>query len=74
MVHDQDLLDRLSVLQGERFAGEVFRATRINADPVAASLSGGRWSPSTNASMEIHILYTTLDRDGAIAEVASFLS
>ena len=74
MVHDQDLLDRLSVLQGKRFAGEVFRATRINADPVAASLSGGRWSPSTNANMEIHILYTTLDRDGAIAEVASFLS
>ena len=74
MIHDPDLLDRLSSLQYESFEGEAFRATRINADPIAASLSSGRWSPPTTANMDVAILYTSLDRDGAIAEVASFLA
>ena len=52
----------------------MFRATRVDANAVAASLSSGRWSPPTNANMDVAILYTSLDRDGAIAEVASFLA
>jgi hypothetical protein len=42
MIHDLDLVDRLSVLPFEPFAGEVFRTTRVSADPIAPSTSGGR--------------------------------
>ena len=74
MIHDPKLLDRLSEFHPERFEGEVFRATRRNADPVAASISGGRWAPPPDGEAGHSVLYTSLDRDGAIAEVASFLA
>lgn len=74
MIHDQDLVDRLSRLHTERFEGEVFRATRIGADPTAASISGGRWAPPPQGDPGVYVLYTSLDRDGALAEVASFLA
>jgi len=45
MIHDQDLVDRLAILPTERFEGDVFRATRVDADPTAPSISGGRWAP-----------------------------
>ena len=73
MIHDPDLLDRLSAFGSERFEGEVFRATRTNADPVAASISGGRWAPPPDGNTGHSVLYTSLERDGALAEVASFL-
>lgn len=41
MIHDLDLLDRLSTLPTERFVGEVFRATGLSVDPTAPSISGG---------------------------------
>lgn len=74
MIHDPDLLDRLSAFGSERFEGEVFRATRTNADPVGASISGGRWAPPPDGDAGVPVLYTSLERDGAIAEVASFLA
>lgn len=74
MIHDPTLLDRLSTFQSERFEGEVFRATRVNADPVAASISGGRWAPPPGGDAGHSVLYTSLERDGAIAEVVSFLA
>ena len=74
MIHDPALLDRLSELRSESFEGEVFRATRANADPVAASISGGRWAPPPDGDAGYSVLYTSLERDGAIAEVASFLA
>ena len=74
MIHDPALLDRLSVLRSERFEGEVSRATRANADPVAASISGGRWAPPPDGDTGHSVLYTSLARDGAIAEIASFLA
>lgn len=74
MIHDPTLLDRLSTFQSERFEGEVFRATRVNADPVAASISGGRWAPPPDGDAGHSVLYTSLERDGAIAEVVSFLA
>ncbi len=74
MIHDPDLLDRLSAFGSERFEGEVFRATRTNADPVAASISGGRWAPPPDGNTGHSVLYTSLERDGALAEVASFLA
>ena len=74
MIHDPSLLDRLSEFHSERFEGEVFRATRTSADPVAASISGGRWAPPPDGEAGHFVLYTSLERDGAIAEVASFLA
>lgn len=74
MIHDQDLVDLLSGFRACRFAAEVFRATRINADATAPSISGGRWSPPPDGEPGLYVLYTSLDRDGAIAEVASFLA
>ena len=73
MIHDQDLVDRLSGLQAERFEGEVFRATPVSADATAPSISGGRWAPPPEGEPGVYVLYTSLERDGAIAEVASFL-
>ena len=74
MIHDPALLDRLSTFQSERFEGEVFRATRVNANPVAASISGGRWAPPPDGDAGYPVLYTSVERDGAIAEVVSFLA
>lgn len=66
MVHDPELLDRLSAYPAEKFSGQAFRATRKNLDPLLASTSGGRWMPTAGAS----VLYTCFERDGAIAEIA----
>ncbi len=74
MIHDQDLVDRLSELATERFEGEIFRATRIGADSMAPSISGGRWAPPPKDTPGIYVLYSSLERDGAIAEVASLLA
>ena len=70
MIHDQDLLARLEAFAPESFDGEVFRATRPGLDPLTASVAGGRWSQKDDAPT----LYTSLDRDGAIAEMAFHLS
>lgn len=66
MVHDRDLLDRLGAFEPIRFTGEVFRATRRGLDPLAASLSGGRWMVPN----ERPTLYTSMERDGALAEIS----
>lgn len=65
MIHDPDLLERLSAFEPERFDGEVFRATRRSLDPLAASTSGGRWAPKGL----VPVLYTSLLREGALAEI-----
>lgn len=74
MIHDQRLVDQLSVLPVERFEGEVFRTTRAGADPIAPSVNGGRWAPPPNNGSEVSVLYTSMERDGSIAEVASILA
>jgi len=66
MQHDPDLLEQLDRLPKESFAGEVFRATRQNLDPLMPSTSGGRWMPRDEGP----ILYTSLLREGALAEIA----
>jgi hypothetical protein len=66
MIHDTELLDKLDSFPKESFEGKVFRATRLSLDPLLASRSGGRWMPPGVAS----VLYTSLDPDGAMAEIA----
>lgn len=72
--YDPNLADRLSSLPKEAFAGEVFRATRVNADPLAPSLYGGRWARPQTADAATNVLYTSMERDGALAEITSFLA
>ena len=70
MIHDPDILDRLSAFEPIRYDGEVFRATRKSLDPLAPSISGGRWAPKEGAA----VLYTSAERDGALAETTFHLS
>ncbi|MGH7188192.1 MAG: RES family NAD+ phosphorylase [Candidatus Acidiferrales bacterium] len=74
MIHDQGLVDQLSALATERFEGDVFRATGVSADPLAFSVNGGRWAPSARDGADVPVLYTSLARDGALAEVVSYLT
>lgn len=66
MIHEPELLDRLEALPKETFEGHVFRATRQSLDPLASSISGGRWMPKGGAG----VLYTSLEREGALAEIS----
>jgi len=66
VVHDRELVERLDALPRETFSGEVFRATRVSLDPLASSYSGGRWMRRDAAA----VLYTSCQRDGALAEIA----
>jgi len=61
MIHEQRLVDRLSILPVERFEGEVFRTTSVSADPTAPSICGGRWAPPQDRASEVSVLYTSLD-------------
>lgn len=66
MIHELDLLDKLTTLPSLEFQGEVYRATRKNLDPLAPSNLGGRWMPRAASP----VLYTSTERDGALAELA----
>jgi hypothetical protein len=66
VIHDPALLDQLDALPKESFEGQVYRATRLSLDPLAASYNGGRWMARDVAA----ILYTSLEREGALAEIA----
>jgi hypothetical protein len=66
VVHDPALLDILDALPKQSFDGAVYRATRLSLDPLAASYNGGRWMVRDAAA----ILYTSLEREGALAEIA----
>lgn len=66
MIHDPDLFDQLDALPKTAFDGEVFRATRQTLDPLASSYSSGRWMMRDGAG----VLYTSLAREGAMAEIS----
>ena len=69
MIHDPELIDKLAAFSTEAFDGTVFRASGVSRDPTASSTSGGRWSPA-----DVSVLYTSFEREGALAEVVSYLS
>jgi RES domain len=69
-VHDRAILDTLETLEPAPFAGKTWRITRKGREPLRGSSAHGRWSP--NAGFEV--LYTSLERDGALAEIGYRLS
>jgi RES domain len=69
-VHDRAILDALEALEGRSFTGEVWRIARKGREPLRGSSTHGRWSPNG----EFEVLYTSLERDGAMAEVGYRLS
>lgn len=71
--HDPELLDQLVELTTNSFDEIVWRSTRINQEPAAFSHNGGRWAPPSNYQ-SVPVLYTSLLRDGAIAEMTNWLS
>ena len=65
MIHDTALVRKLERLTTTAFKEPVFRATRAGQEPLAASIHGGRWAPPGDVS----VLYTSLEREGALAEI-----
>lgn len=68
--HDRELLDALESHPREAFSGEIWRATTRGRDALRGSTAGGRWSPPG----EFEVLYTSLARAGALAEIGYRLS
>ena len=62
-IRDSALLDALARLARAPFAGTVWRAAREGHHPADGWRAGGRWDDRT-----FDALYTSLNRDGAIAE------
>jgi RES domain-containing protein len=61
---DPGLLDALEEKSVERFDGDVWRVAHETRNPLDPSSAGGRWDRGV-----FDVLYTSLERDGAIAEV-----
>lgn len=57
-------------MEPERFSGKVWRVTGRGRDPLRGSTANGRWSPMG----ESEVLYTSLERDGALTEIGYRLS
>jgi hypothetical protein len=68
--HDAGLIDALEGRSTERFIGDVWRVTRAGRDALLGSAAPGRWSPGD----EQLVLYTSLEPEGALAEIGFRLS
>jgi len=69
-VHDRLILDALDAIEPRPFEGEVWRVARKDREPLRGSSTHGRWS----SNGEFEVLYTSLERDGALAEIGYRLS
>jgi uncharacterized protein (DUF58 family) len=69
-VHDRAILDALENIDPEALEITVWRAARKGRDPLRGAVANGRW----NAVSEFEVLYTSVEPDGAIAEVGYRLS
>jgi RES domain-containing protein len=69
-VHDRGILDALEEMTPARFDDVVWRITRTSRDPTRGSAANGRWSPGG----PVEVLYTSLAREGALAEIGYRLS
>ena len=66
---DLELLDAIDAFPRELFEGRVWRIVRDSRDPMLGSPSQSRW-----CNGQFDVLYTSADRDGAIAEIHALLS
>lgn len=66
---DHQLLDVLEALPVEPFDGMVYRVVRQGRNPCQCSAAGNRWDNG-----EFPVLYTSLERNGALAEMKFHLS
>lgn len=66
---DLDLIDALDKLTPVSVNETVWRVVREGRDPLLCHPSAGRWDPGI-----FDVLYTSLDRDGAVAEIYFHLS
>jgi len=69
-LHDLAILDALEAIGAETFASQVWRVTRKGRDPLRPGAAGGRWSLPGG----FEVLYTSLEKAGALAEVGFRLS
>lgn len=69
-VHDPDLLDALQALTPEPLQRLVWRVHWASRDPLAGGTGGGRWHPPNAFAA----LYTSLEKDAALAEIYHHLS
>lgn len=69
-VHDRAILDALEGLDAEVVEKTVWRVVRSGRDPLRGAIANGRW----NAIGEFEVLYTSLQSEGALAEVGYRLS
>ncbi len=66
---DLELLDAIDKCAREKFDGKVWRVVRDGRDPLSGAASRSRWCDGS-----FDVLYTSMERDGAIAEIHAFLS
>ena len=69
-VHDRAILDALEAMGPVPFAGKAWRITRKGREATRGSVAHGRWTPGT----AVEVLYTSLERNGAISEIGYRLS
>jgi hypothetical protein len=66
---DLHLLDAIDAFKREPFGQSVWRVAREGRDPLSGAPSNSRWCDGT-----FDALYTSLERDGALAELHALLS
>lgn len=66
---DLSLLDSIDAFDREVVSLEAWRVVRVGRDPLQGAPSRSRWCNET-----FDVLYTSLERDGAVAEVFSLLN
>ncbi len=68
--HDRALLDALESAETTAVGQGVWRVARAGRDPLRGSAADGRWSPGG----PVEVLYTSMEREGALAEIGFRLS
>lgn len=69
-IHDRAILDALEDFDPEVIECTVWRVARKGRDPLRGAIATGRW----NDVGEFEVLYTSLEAEGALAEVGFRLS
>ncbi len=69
-IHDPDLLDALEAMEPQSLDQSVWRVSWATRDPLVGGTGGGRWHPPGH----FEALYTSLEEDGAMAEIYHHLS